>query len=196
MRRVLSSLTAALILTAASAASAGGYVGLGFGSDASLSGDIADHYTADGETAGKFFLGQRFGAFAIEASFFGTDMTGISDRTRFSGTDQYSTASVGIDVKYHMGLVGPIEGYLRGGLNKTWIGAASGEQTDLDYSGRGMNLGFGAQYRFTLVPGWDAGVFLDYNHQSVELTDPDRPWGDTEGAIGTLSIGVTVGTLL
>lgn len=196
MRRVLALATATLILTAAGAASAGGYVGLGFGSDAHISGDMGEHFDADGESSGKFLLGQRLGNFAIEASFFGTDMNGISSLTRFSGTDSYTSSSVGIDVKYHFGLLGPIEGYVRGGLNKTWIGAAAGEETILDYSGRGMNLGGGAQYRFGIVPGWDAGVFLDYNHQTIELTDPDRPWIDTEGAIGTLSIGVTVGTLL
>ena len=195
MRPLLAPFVAAIVLAASGTASAGGYVGVGFGSDASLTGDVGDHFDASGETAGKFFLGQRMGNIAVEASFFGTDMNGISSMATTTGPDAFSTSSLGIDVKYHFGLAGPIEGYVRGGVNKTWIAAAPGEETNLDYSGRGLNMGVGAQYRFGLFPGWDAGVFVDYNHQRLELRDSGaRP--DLNGAIDTLTFGFTIGTLL
>lgn len=187
------SFLAALAVVAASAATAhaGGYVAIGAGGDADLRGDLATHFTTEGASAGRLAVGQRFGPVALEAVFFGTDLHGASAMT---GQEDYSTMSLGVDLKYYIPLAGNLEAYVRGGLNKTWVVKGMHTEMDLGYSGRGWDLGAGLQYSFRLLPLLDAAIWADYNHQVMQLHQDGRQ--SLEGGANMLTIGVSLGTVL
>jgi hypothetical protein len=189
MRSLIAAL--ALIAGSAGAAHAGGYVAIGAGGDADLNGDLANHFTTEGTSSGRLAVGQRFGPVALEAVLFGTDLQGASAMT---GQGDYSTMSLGVDLKYYIPLAGNLEAYARGGLNKTWVVEGFDNAMDLGYSGRGWNLGAGLQYSFRLLPLLDAAIWADYNHQVMELHQEGRR--SLAGGADMLTIGVSLGTVL
>ena len=187
MKIALPCIAASLLLGLSSQALAGGYVGAGIGSEASISGDLSGHFDTDEASSGRIVIGHRMGALALEASLFGSDLVGISD---FTGRDtEFSTLSLGVDLKYHLGLVGGLELYGKIGLNKTWLRAPDARD-DLDYSGRGHALGAGLQYTFPL-PVTEISLWLDYTRQTTELRDSTRR--PLDGDLGMLGFGVSVG---
>ena len=177
----------ALGLAQPAEANANGYVGLGVGSDSSISGELSNHFdTSDDTTNSRVVLGQRFGALALEASLFGSQLQGIGG---MAGTDEYSTISLGVDLKYHVGLVGALEAYGKIGLNKTWL---TGPETteSLSYEGRGEAMGLGLQYSFN-VAVTQVSLWADYTLQRTELRDGDRIALD--GELGMANLGLSVG---
>jgi hypothetical protein len=190
MRHFLAAI--AVIAASAGAAHAGGYVAIGAGGDADLHGDLENHFTTEGASAGRLAIGQRFGPLAVEAVLFGTDLHGASGMTG-PGND-YSTMSLGVDLKYHIPLVGGLEAYGRAGLNKTWVVDGFDTTMDLGYSGRGYNLGAGLQYGFRLLPLVEAAIWADYNHQVMTLHEQGR--ASLEGGADMLTLGVSLGTVL
>jgi hypothetical protein len=178
--------TAALVLGFSSTAFAGGYIAVGVGSDAEIEGDLAGMFDADGANNGRLSIGQRSGPLAIEASIFGTDLNSAA-----GAGGEYSTLSLGVDVKYYVSLTGPIEGYARGGLNKTWIGADEGGDVGVDMEGRGYSVGAGLQYSFRLMPLGEAALWLDYTHQSVRLYD--QALEQFDGNVKLLTVGLSIG---
>jgi hypothetical protein len=175
-------------LAAPDDARADGYVGAGMGSDSQLSGDLASHFaTSENTNSSRVLLGQRFGALALEASLFGSQLQGISGLT---GNEDYSTLSLGVDVKYHLGLIGGLEGYGKIGLNKTWL-TGSDSSEDLNYSGRGEALGVGLQYSFNLAVT-QIGLWADYTLQNTDLRDDERQQA-LDGEIGMFNLGVSIG---
>lgn len=189
MRHLLAAL--AIVAASAGAASAGGYVAIGAGGDADLGGDLDDHFTTEGTSAGRLAIGERFGSVAIEAVLFGTDLAGTSGMT---GQGDYSTMSLGVDLKYYIPLAGGLEAYARGGLNKTWVVEGFDNNMDLDHAGRGWDVGAGLQYSFRLLPLVEAAIWADYNHQVLELHSASRRTLD--GTVDMLTIGVSLGTVL
>ncbi|MCP4449533.1 MAG: porin family protein [Myxococcales bacterium] len=176
-----------LLLASAGEAHAGGYVGAGIGSGSELSGDIASHFETDEDTTSfRVLVGERFGALAVEGSLFGSQLRGISG---LSGDGDFTTLSLGIDLKYYVGLVAGLEGYGKIGLNKTWL---TGPDTaeDWNYEGRGQELGVGLQYNINL-PLAKVGFWIDYTAQHTELRDGDNQALD--GTIEMANIGVSVG---
>ncbi len=189
MHRVLAITVTGLIfiLGAAQSANAGGYVALGMGSEAELTGDFANNFNTDGASNGRFAIGQRTGPIAVEASIFGTDLYGPAGAS-------HSTLAVGVDLKYFVSLSGPIEGYGRAGLNKTWL--ADDEETTMpSMSGRGYNFGAGLQYSFRLLPLGEVAVWLDYTHQTMNLFEESQSTSRStlEGAANLMTVGVSVG---
>lgn len=173
-------------LLGASAAHADGYIGAGIGANSELSGEISDHFSTDGDaTSSRVLVGERFGALAFEGSLFGSQLRGISGLT---GTGDSTTISLGLDVKYYIGLFGGLEGYGKIGLNKTWLAAADG--MDASYEGRGKALGLGLQYSFNL-PLTEVGLWVDYTAQDTELRSADGP--NLDGNIEMVNFGVSVG---
>ena len=198
MRSVLSFVLGFALLGVAQQAHAGGYVSLGFGSSADVGGELASHFTAEGESSARLAIGHRFPALpiAIEVAYFSTAMQSQSGFTRNDGS--YDGKSLGVEVKYHFGLFGPIDGYVRGGLNKTWLGIRGDNPNNLDYSGRGLTLGVGAEYSFGVLPGIDGGVFIDFGRQMTTMHDPARTNAERrslDGTIDALMIGVSVSAL-
>jgi hypothetical protein len=132
----------ALGLASSSEALADGYVGIGVGSDSEISGDLSNYFTTDEETANsRIVLGQRFGAISLEASLFGSQLQGMG---AMAAADKYSTISLGVDLKYSVGLIGALEGYGKIGVNKTWLSGPDGGES-MNYQGRGNALGLGLQ---------------------------------------------------
>ena len=77
------------------------YVSVGIGTGAVLGGDLADFFETEGAKSGRIAVGQRFGMFGLEASMFGSDMTGDSN---FTGRGDHSTLSLGVAGKYYVPL--------------------------------------------------------------------------------------------
>jgi hypothetical protein len=170
-----------------SEALADGYVGLGVGSDSEISGELSNHFDTNEETTNsRIVLGQRFGALALEASLFGSELQGTGG---MAGTEDYATISLGVDLKYHVGLFGSFEGYGKIGLNKTWL--SGGSDDSLGYEGRGEALGLGVQYSFN-VAVTQVGLWADYTVQHTELRDADRP-EQLDGELGMFNLGISVG---
>jgi hypothetical protein len=188
MRPFVAPAVALAALALAAPARAGGYVAVGLGPGADLGGDLKANFSGQGHSSGRLALGQRIGPFALEASLFGSDLTGTSALT--AGPD-YSTVSIGVGGKFYIPLATRLEGYLRGGLDKTWVVSRGGD-LGLGYSGRGYSLGGGLQLNFSPIPIVDVAVFADYGRQFLTVRDDGSPTLD--GEIGILSLGVAVGT--
>jgi hypothetical protein len=173
----------ALFLSATAYAD-GGYVSAGAGPGAGLAGDIASAFTTSDSMNARFSLGQRVDNFAFEASLFGAGLVGDSDFAGFGR--EYDTLSLGVDVKYFIGLIGPLEVYPKIGLNRTWL---TGERDQYDYDGIGWDLGAGLLYSFDRV-----GIWLDFTHQRTSLTDDNRsvPNRSLDGRLNMLSLGLAV----
>ncbi len=174
-------------LAADNEAQADGYVGIGLGSDSQISGDLANHFTTSEDTSSsRIILGQRFGALALEASLFGSQLQGMSG---LSDNESFSTISLGVDLKYNVGLFGALEGYGKIGLNKTWLTGPETSQ-NLSYEGRGEAMGLGLEYSFNIAVT-RIGLWADYTLQHTELRDGNREALD--GELGMFNLGISVG---
>jgi len=169
---------ATLALTA-SVANAESYVSLGTG-NSSLGGELGASVNDSEASTLRLGIGQRFGAIALEANVAGTDF----GENAATGQDAGGTTTLGVDLKYHFGLVGPLEGYGKIGLNKTWLRSAQA-----DHVGTGRNLGIGLQWRFRL-PITSAALWADYTHHTTDLRGDGRP---LDGSVGTAMIGASIG---
>ncbi len=176
-----------LLVLGASEAQADGYIGAGIGSNSELTGEISNHFTTgEDASSSRVLVGECFGALAVEGSVFGSQLRGASG---FSGDGDFTTISLGLDVKYYIGLFGGLEGYGKVGLNKTWL-AGPDSMSDASYEGRGQALGLGLQYSFNL-PLTEVGLWIDYTAQDTELRNADGPLLD--GNIEMVNLGVSVG---
>ncbi len=188
-KSLLSAVVALPLLATFSSAHAGGYVGIGIGAQSNLEGDIATHFDTDAQSdTSRLMLGQRFGALAFEASVFGTQLRG---KSAFTGKSDFATVSLGVDLKYYVGLLGGLEAYGKIGLNKTWL---TGPATEgMDYQGRGQEYGAGLQYTINL-PLTQVGLWLDYSVQNTELREAQPKGGASlDGEIRMMNLGVSVG---
>lgn len=180
--RIFTATLLAAMLSGLSAAHAGGYVSLGVGAEAAMSGDLAGRFQSDGLSAGRLALGYRGGNLAIEAVAFGNgldDMTGSADMT---------TVSLGIDLKYHLHIALGVEGYCRAGLHRTWVTRSGQADSSMSgYQGEGHVLGGGLQYAFELLPVVEAAVWADYSRQTYNLADEAQ-----QSMLGTADV-ITVG---
>jgi hypothetical protein len=188
MKLFAAALSGLAILAAAPAAHASGYISLAIGEGARLSGDVATGFTNNNTSSGRIAIGQRHGSFAIEGSIYGTTLA-VGESAE---VPQYSTTSVAVDVKYLQPLSGRLEGYIRGGIHHTRLSPEDDRMSDVA-AGNSWSVGAGLQYGFRL-PMAGAAVFLDYNHQELDLRD------DAGRAIGgsakMLMVGLAVGTNL
>ena len=192
MRTLLASI--ALLTLTAQTVHAGGYLSVGLGSDALLGGDLENHFNTNDLSINRLAIGYRISAFAIEGAMTGADLRATSSQIlgQSSGGDEFSTTSLGVDVKYYVGIAGSVEGYARGGINKTWLTAGSGIDTALDYQGRSYAIGGGLQYTFRLLPAVGGAVWIDYHRQMLDLSDGQQP--SIGGTADMFTIGVSVGT--
>lgn len=185
MRMARLALVIALVLPAAGIAHAdGGYVGVGAGPGAGLDGDIAGPFRTDDSLNARLSIGQRFDPVALEATLFGAGLVGRGD---FAGVGrEYDTLSLGVDLKYFITLVGPLELYPKIGLNRTWL---TGGRDIYDYDGWGWDLGAGLQFSFEQV-----GIWLDFTHQRTSLRDDNRaePNRRLDGRLNMLALGLSV----
>lgn len=171
----------ALVLVAAwgSAASAGGFVGLGIGTSPATSGDTS--FNEDGRS-GRIEAGYRFGHFSIE---------GLGSRAgvTWGGADlPYTWTSIGLAAKYNLSLDKQFELFGRAGLQHTSFDQNQGSD---ESGGSGILVGAGAEFRPGL--GADLAIVVDYTIEHSTLTSPDYPgseWGLTSRV---WTLGVTIG---
>ena len=184
--RIFTATLLATMLAGLSAAHADGYVSLGVGTRAALSGELGSQFQSEGVSAGRLALGYRSGNLAIEAVAFGN---GLGPMT---GNADMATASLGVDLKYHLHLVLGIEGYGRAGLHRTWL-AQSGEAESLmtGYQGNGHVFGGGVQYAFEQLPVAGAAVWADYSRQAFDLSNEVQQ--TMSGTADVITVGVSLG---
>jgi hypothetical protein len=124
--------------------------GVGLGPGAAIDGALDRHFDTDGEIGGRFFAGVRRGDFALEATFFGTDL----HRPGAAPDASHSTLSLGADLKRYLQVVPHVELYARGGIDYTWLVPCPGKPraAPLGYAGPGLHLGAGVEL------GWDLAL--------------------------------------
>jgi len=165
------------------AARADNYFSVGVGSDAGLR-ETLDTRSHDAGSIGRIAFGHRTGPIAIEAAVAGSKLAGATGPA-------LSSFAVGVDVKYHVALVGPLECYARGGISKNWIPHEAGSAVALDDAGRGYAVGGGVQYTLDVLPLVSAAVWLDYGRH---ILDPsDAPDGRIDDTADVVTLGVSVG---
>jgi hypothetical protein len=164
-------LAAVLLAATATTASAGGFVGLGIGTTPGLSGDMS--YAADGRS-GRLELGYSFGRLSIE---------GLGSRFDMFRADGYGyqDTSLGIAGKYNVPLGDLFEVFGRLGLQHTDL--SSSDRIREDYSGSGILVGGGFEYRIPLQ-AVKASLFVDYTVAHSSLTSPEI-YGTTEFSFTT-----------
>jgi len=149
------------------------HYGVGFG-PASLTGDLADHFSSDGQVSGRIYAGRRVGDWAVDAVFFGTDLA----LTGRPGEGTHSTLGLGVDVRRFVELFPHLEAYVRGGVDYTWLVRCHSDAPPAGYSGSGYHYGAGLEvsWRWRLPrrsgkPRMDLGLqlFADAGRQRTRL---------------------------
>lgn len=186
----------AVVLGSFSTAQAGTYISAGFGTNASLSGEMDMHFDPDNMSLGRVGVGWRTSGFAVEGVMFGTALQGVSTYVQdgqMPTAADFSTLSLGVDLKYHVRVAGPLEVYGRVGVNRTWLKSGETTESSLNFAGQGYLIGAGIQYSFKVLPMLQTGLWMDYNRHVLSLTDPMGP--TMEGQADNVMIGLTVGSL-
>jgi hypothetical protein len=171
-------LLAAGLMAISTTASAGGYVGLGVGTEPGVNDEMATTAVPLGRSL-RGFGGIRFGRFSIEGALngFGVVASNHGNRDVF----QLSAAA-----KYNHPLGNGFEVVGRAGLERTWLNLGDDRY---NFSGNGFLVGAGFEYRLDLVIT-NASLFVDYTIHHATLTD-------TRGQVPETSriwaLGFTVG---
>ena len=176
--RMRAGLVAALLLGTSSAASAGGYLGLGVGTAPATSGDMS--FAEDGRS-GRLQIGYRFGRLAVE---------GLGSRYDLIRNDGhlYTGTTLAVAGKYNHELGDKFEAFGRAGLQRTSLDV---ETSNEPFDGNGWLIGGGFEYRVNLgVVG--GAIFVDYTIARTGLKSDLR--GDMEFGMTsrTWTLGATV----
>ena len=180
--RLVMTASLALGLAIPSIAHAGSYLSFGLGSESAPSGELVSDLHPDAMSVGRLAAGYRAGPIALEA---GISASGLRDTADDSTV---RSASASVDLKYFVGLFGPVEAYARGGLSKTWL---SGGDSLVQSTGRAYDLGGGLQYTFGVLPLADASIWFDYTHRMAGLDGEEKQLMNTSADV--MSLGVSVG---
>jgi hypothetical protein len=160
-----------LLLAPATARADDWLMGVGFGHP-TPGGDLDVQFDTQAQIAGRITLGRTFGPWAIDAVFFGADLSAAGREST------HSTLSLGADVTRFVAIGHGVDIYARGGLSYTWLVTCPGHAVPppgpRGYSGRSLQYGFGARW---MARAWTldrtrtitGGVALDLNHQILQL---------------------------
>jgi hypothetical protein len=177
--------SAALALLVTSVAHAGGYVSAGVGGSAALRGELSSAFDSSEHESARIAVGQRIGPLGLEAAYWSAGLTGVGG---FAAGEDWTTRTLGIDLKYFVSVIGPLAAYPKLGLNRTWLDGP--EFGVSDHRGGGVALGAGLEYRFVDLPLANAAVWGDYTHHRATLSDGA---GEVSGSMGLASLGLSVG---
>lgn len=164
------------LMAISTTASAGGYLGLGLGTQPGVNVDMAAKAAPEGRSL-RGLGGVRFGNFSIEGALngFGVLVPNFGDQKVY----QLSAAA-----KLNLPLGNSFEGFGRAGLERTWLDLGDERY---NYAGNGFLVGGGVEYHLGIS---NAALFVDYtiHHASLEnmrgkLDETSRIW----------SLGFTVG---
>jgi len=161
-------------------AHAGTYLGAGIGTQASVEGSLGNLST-EGQHSGRVVIGQRFGIFSIEG--------GVNDYglTSSAGTVQWHAIAAGAAGKLDLPFTALFNGYVRLGLEHTWV--TSTRDTIPTLEGNGWTGSLGLEYRLDALLG-SASIWADYGRHTVNLNQA-RIVGETTANMFT--VGLTVG---
>lgn len=173
------------LLALSTTAHAGGYVSAGIGPQPAFGGEIEGGYSGDGHNSARVMVGKRFGMVGLEAGVGGFGFTGTAQDTAdtAAGAKMYNAQ---LAVTLTMPLMVKLDGYVRGGVEKSW---ASGEVNDgIDITGDGWVIGAGAAYNLGMH---DAALWAELNHEMVTYEHTGNL--TREGVVDTLMVGVRFG---
>ena len=166
------------LLAISTPAVAGGYLGLGLGTQPGVNDDMAAKAAPVGRSL-RGLGGVRFGKFSIEGALngFGVVVDNYGDQTVY----QFSVAA-----KYNLPLGNHFEAFGRAGLERTWLSLGDDRY---DYAGNGVLIGAGFEYRLDIGRS-GASVFVDYtiHHAGLENTR-----SELDATSRIWSLGFTVG---
>jgi hypothetical protein len=145
---------ASLGLLAPAAAHAGTFVSAGIGTGASTDGTIAD-FGSDGQHSGRLEIGRSFGIISLAG---GLNYYGLHTQS------DWNAISTVAAVKLDLPIVPLVNGYVRLGLEHTWISAPPGG-TAKSLDGNGWTGGLGVEYKLDAVLA-GASVWLDYTRHA------------------------------
>jgi hypothetical protein len=183
--RPSSSLVVAALAIVPSIAHAGGYVSAGVGGSAALRGELSSEFDSSEHESARLAVGQRIGPIGLEAAYWSAGLTGVSG---FAAGEDWTSRTLGLDLKYFFTLIGPLAAYPKLGVNHVFL---DGPEFGLsDHGGSGWALGGGLEYRFVDLPMANASVWGDYTHHDATLHDGDR---EVSGSMGLASLGLSVG---
>jgi hypothetical protein len=178
MKRTLLVFTA--LLATSTSASAGTYLGLGFGTDPAVNDQFRMSTTASPEGRSlRGLVGFRFGNFAIEGT-----LNGFGVRLPTFGAQRVYQASVA--AKLSVPLANNFEAFGRGGLERTWLNIGDERY---DYMGDGYLLGAGFEFRLNAVLA-NASLFVDYTIHQATLLSPTQ---EVDASSRMWALGFTVG---
>ncbi|HEX2688011.1 MAG TPA: outer membrane beta-barrel protein [Kofleriaceae bacterium] len=169
---------AAGVLAISSTASAGGYLGLGLGTQPGVNDEMAMLTPPVGRSL-RVLGGLRFGKISIEGAINGFDVIASSaDRTEY----QLSAA-----LKLNLPLGNNFEAFGRAGIERTWLNV---EDARYNMTGDGFLAGAGVEYRLDAILA-NASLFVDYTIHHATLGDARSRKLDEISRFWAL--GVTVG---
>jgi len=159
------------LMAISTTASAGGYLGLGLGTQPGVNDEMATTATPAGRSL-RGLGGMRFGTFSVEGALNGFGV--ITNR----GDQSVYQASVA--AKLNLPLGNNFEGFGRAGLERTWLNL---DDDRYNFAGNGFLVGAGFEYRLDIGIR-NASLFVDYtiHHASLENTrgkvdETSRIWG-------------------
>jgi hypothetical protein len=156
----------ALVLTvgASTAASAGTYIGLGIGSEATGSATRAGGLDAGSmsgyERSGRLMLGTRLSKLSVEGQGSRFDVS--------FDANGYQATQLGLALKLNLPLGHNFEVFGRGGVQRTWLTQSFSSMHDA--AGNGWVAGGGFEYRLNLGVT-AASIFVDYQRSQTDFTN-------------------------
>lgn len=166
------------ILGAPGAASAGIYLGLGIGAQPTVN-DAMQDIGAPSSGSRTGVVGLRFANLSLEGAFGGFDMA-----TQRGGDRTLYQASAAL--RLSLPVAGPIEAFVRGGLERTWLGMGDDRY---DLRGDGFLAGVGVALRLNLALA-SVSVLVDYTIHRASLDSQMNQVDLTSRAVG---VGLQVG---
>jgi hypothetical protein len=178
---MMRALLAAAVITIPTVAHAGGYLGLGIGTEPAMS-DRAEAYAAPSGRSLRVLSGMRFGMFSIEGNVTGFGV--VSPRVRGDHNEYTLTGAGKLSLPFGSGF----EGFARLGVERTWL---SLDNDAVDMAGNGWVIGGGFEYRFDTGIG-GAAVFVDYNVHTMTLENQAKSKMDATYRLWTLGFSVGI----
>jgi hypothetical protein len=168
--------------SAVARADSGGFVSLGIGGTVNVGGDLENGNTQfDGAgIAGSLVVGQRL------HRLFGVEV-GLSRYGLETETIAFTNTGLAAAGRFTVPFTPRIAGYLRAGIEKTWMTPDGSRGADHD--GTGWLAGLGAEYKVK-VGKVGGSVWADLTRHSSRLVSDTV---ERDGAIDIFAVGVTVG---
>jgi len=176
--RTLALLAATIAFSVSASASAGVYLGLGFGTKPNVN-DAMENVGAPSGNSLRGLVGLRVANFSLEGA-----VNGFNVATQPNGKETVYQASAAL--KLSIPIVGPLEGFGRGGLERTWLNM---DDDRYNLSGNGFLAAGGLELRLNAVIA-SMSVFVDYTVHHVNLESAVNKVDSTSQVLG---LGLTVG---